>query len=139
MNDDVKRFMSYVEVLQGGCWYWTGARSRGKGNKKWYGSFHYNGKTIRAHRFSAIYIGGQRELEKGEHRDHVCRFSMCVNPEHTEIVTHEENQKRKVDARSRNAGQGPSAARPVEVRLEGGSAQHRSQDSAAEVENVPDV
>lgn len=36
--EDVKRFFRYVEKLPNGCWYWTGARSRGKGNRKWYGS-----------------------------------------------------------------------------------------------------
>lgn len=94
--DDIARFMSYVDKLPGGCWYWAGARSRGKGNKKWYGSFYCGGKVYRAHRWAAVNIGGQRELQKGEHRDHTCHFSMCVNPAHLEIVTHEENQLRKM-------------------------------------------
>lgn len=91
---DVARFMRYVERLDSGCWYWTGARSRGKGNRKWYGSFHYRGKVIRAHRF-ACDILGKKLIEKGQHRDHVCRFSMCVNPDHFEVVSHEENERRK--------------------------------------------
>ena len=97
--DDVKRFMSYVDILPNGCWYWTGARSRGSGNRKWYGSFRVGGTTVRAHRFAAEVIGGQRPLEKGEHRDHTCCFSMCVCPDHIEIVTHEENQERKMKRR----------------------------------------
>lgn len=29
-DQDIARFMSYVEKLPNGCWYWTGARSRGQ-------------------------------------------------------------------------------------------------------------
>lgn len=98
---DVERFMSYVEVLSfGGCWYWTGARSKGKGNKKWYGSFHVGGKTVRAHRFSVTAIG-RKEFSEGCHRDHICNFSMCVNPDHIEIVTREENEKRRRERKSK--------------------------------------
>jgi len=44
---DIARFFKYVEKLPNGCWFWAGARSRGKGNKKWYGSFRLNGTTYR--------------------------------------------------------------------------------------------
>lgn len=94
-NPDVKRFMSFVDILPNGCWFWAGARSRGKGNKKWYGTFWYDGKSIRAHRFSAEVIGGMRPLEPGEHRGHACDFSLSVCPAHVEIVTREENQAKK--------------------------------------------
>lgn len=92
---DIARFFGCVDKLPNGCWYWTGARSRGKGNKKWYGSFHIGGKVVRAHRFASEVLG-EKICPKGYHRDHKCRFSMCVNPNHIEVVTHEENQKRKI-------------------------------------------
>lgn len=90
-----ERFMSFVDKLPNGCWYWTGARSRGAGNKKWYGSFRDGSKVVRAHRFASEALGGQH-CPKGHHRDHKCRFSMCVNPDHIEVVSREENQKRKM-------------------------------------------
>lgn len=93
---DIDKFMSYVDILPNGCWFWTGGRSRGKGNKKWYGSFWHKGKTIRAHRFSHDEIG-KKDCPPGYHRDHKCCFSLCVNPDHIEAVTHVENQQRKVD------------------------------------------
>lgn len=94
--DDVQRFMGYVEKLWCGCWYWTGARSRGKGNVKWYGSFWLpDHGSIRAHRFSCGAIGLKGPLPVGHHRDHLCNFSMCVNPDHFEYVTHRENELRK--------------------------------------------
>lgn len=95
---DIKRFMSKVDILPNGCWLWTGGRSRGKGNSKWYGSFSLNGKTIRAHRFSSEVLN-KHKCPPGHHRDHTCDFSMCVCPDHIEVVTHEENQARKVAGR----------------------------------------
>src|SRR5687768_6193010 len=98
-QEELDRFMSYVDKLPCGCWYWTGGRSRGKGNKKWYGSFWFRGKSIRAHRFAADHIGKFEPLSKGKHRDHLCSFSMCVRPEHLEQVPSEVNQDRKVARR----------------------------------------
>jgi len=95
-QEELDRFMSYVDKLPNGCWFWTGGRSRGKGNKKWYGSFWFRGKTIRAHRFAADHIGKFEPLPKGKHRDHLCVFSMCVNPEHLEHTSSAENQERKM-------------------------------------------
>lgn len=100
---DIERFMSYVDKLPNGCWFWTGARSRGKGNKKWYGSFHYEGRTVRAHRFAHDLMAGL-ETPRGYHRDHICCFSLCVNPSHIEAVTHSENQQRKMDRKNDRSG-----------------------------------
>jgi hypothetical protein len=91
---DVDRFMSYVDVLPSGCWFWAGARSRGKGNRKWYGSFRVGGIVVRAHRFAHDVIGGKACLP-GYHRDHSCRFSLCVNPDHIDAVTHARNEELK--------------------------------------------
>jgi len=91
---DVERFMRFVEKLPNGCWYWTGARSRGNGNRKWYGSFHLGHRTVRAHRFASEVLAGDT-CPPGHHRDHTCCFSMCVNPDHIEVITKEENQRRK--------------------------------------------
>lgn len=98
-EDDVRRFMKYVEVLPSGCWYWTGARSRGKGNRKWYGSFRLGRRTVRAHRFASEVLGGQ-ECPEGHDRDHHCEFSLCVNPAHIEVVLKKVNHERKLERRS---------------------------------------
>jgi HNH endonuclease len=99
--EDVARFLSYAEKLPCGCWYWTGARSRGGGNRKWYGSFSVGGKVVRAHRFSSEVLAGD-ECPPGHHRDHICCFSMCVNPAHLEVVTRQENQRRKLARKLRD-------------------------------------
>lgn len=109
--EDIARFMSYVEKLPNGCWFWAGARSRGKGNKKWYGSFglrvqdKITGKwkwtTVRAHRFSVECIADPpRECPPEHHRDHTCVFSLCVFPEHVEIIHRDLNHARKIERRN---------------------------------------
>ena len=75
---------------RGGCWIWEGARSRGKGNKKWYGSFNAGGVVVRAHKFAFIAIRGG-ELPQGYHLDHECENSLCVNPWHLKPVTPTQN------------------------------------------------
>ena len=93
---EIKRFMSYVDILPNGCWFWMGGRSKGRGNKKPYGSFFWNKQrgSVRAHRFSCEQIKGE-ELPDNHHREHLCRFSLCVNPEHLEILHKDENQRRR--------------------------------------------
>lgn len=98
---DIARFVAKVDKLPNGCWYWTGARSRGKGNRKWYGSFRLGSRVVRAHRFAAEVLGG-KPCPSGHHRDHTCCFSMCVNPDHLEVVSKEENQRRKMARRRDN-------------------------------------
>lgn len=95
-DKDIQRFMSKVDKLPNGCWFWTAARSRGKGNSKWYGTFSINGRSVRAHRFSSE-VFNKDECPPGHHRDHTCCFSLCVAPHHIEVVSHEENQRRKVE------------------------------------------
>lgn len=97
--EEIERFMSKVDRLPSGCWYWTGARSRGAGNSKWYGSFNFRGTVIRAHRFSHDILGG-KVCPPGYHRDHTCCFSMCVCPGCIEAITPIENQRRKMERRN---------------------------------------
>lgn len=101
-ENDVTRFMSNVEILpyvhptlRTPCWLWTGAKSRGKGNRKWYGSFRVGKRVLRAHRFAHDVLGGGT-CPAGWHRDHRCGVSLCVNPAHLEAVPKEVNQLRKM-------------------------------------------
>lgn len=100
--DELARFMASVVVLPGGCWLWVGARSRGRGNRKWYGSFRRSGrdgrrgKLVRAHVYSHDVIGG-KVCPPSWHRDHSCNISLCVNPECLEAVPPDVNQARKMD------------------------------------------
>lgn len=90
------RFWSKVEKTDD-CWLWKGATTKGAGEYH-YGSFHYQGKTVRVHRFAYELLVG--DIPEGLTIDHLCRETLCVNPEHLEAVTHRENVLR---------GIGPSA------------------------------
>lgn len=98
---DIDRFMKQVDKLPSGCWFWLGARSRGGGNRKWYGTFWVNRKVgrVRAHRFACEVIGAKGPLPKGHDREHTCCFSLCVNPDCLEYVPKEVNQQRRIERR----------------------------------------
>lgn len=79
-----------------GCWVWQGAKSMHKRHISisFYGRISKNGQSYPAHRlFYEIYKG---EIPKGLEIDHLCRNTLCVNPEHLEAVTHSENMKRGI-------------------------------------------
>lgn len=72
---------------ESGCWIWTGAKTgRGYGNVSW------AGKSLRVHRAYLIEIGVS--VPKGMDVDHLCRVHDCANPDHLEVVTHQENTRR---------------------------------------------
>lgn len=80
------------------CWAWTGAKF-----PSGYGAFWFDGKTERAHVASWRMVSG--EVPEGMEIDHKCGRADCVNPEHLEPVTHQENirRSRKGNRGSKNA------------------------------------
>ena len=83
-----RRFWSKVEITDD-CWLWSGAK-----NKDGYGSIRIEGKTVSAHRVSYELRFGS--IPQGLVIDHVCRVHHCVNPDHLEPVTNEENLRRGI-------------------------------------------
>lgn len=77
----------YIPITETGCWIWLGA-TNGIG----YGKFYVVDRMMYAHRFA--YIQKYGEIPEGLELDHLCRNSYCVNPDHLEAVTHQENVKR---------------------------------------------
>ncbi len=93
------RFVAKLDTSRGpeGCWLWIGAKSRGKGNRDWYGSFAVGVVAgvryiVRAHIFAAVAAGLARP---GLTRDHICGNGLCVNPLHLEETTRSENSLRR--------------------------------------------
>lgn len=81
----LERFVAKVEV-NGDCWVWVGATD-GDGR---YGAFYDSstGKVMRAHRWAYENIAGE-QIE--EVLDHLCRRTLCVNPDHLEPVSQHQN------------------------------------------------
>jgi hypothetical protein len=73
-----------------GCWEWTGVK-----NVRGYGRVTLNSRMWQAHRvFYELYSG--EEIPNDMQIDHLCRNRPCVNPDHLEVVTAEENVARYV-------------------------------------------
>ena len=78
-----ERFIAKVEKTET-CWLWLAAK-----NPKGYGSFD----TTYAHRWSYEYY--KRPIPVGWQIDHLCKVTSCVNPDHLEAVTLDENLRRQ--------------------------------------------
>jgi hypothetical protein len=85
MHDTMKRFWDNIE-FDDFCWNWKGCLRKG------YGCFRVDGITYSAHRFS--YMCNIGEIPDGMQIDHLCKNKSCVNPDHLEIVTSQENTRR---------------------------------------------
>jgi len=84
-----ERFLKYVNKTES-CWLWTG------GTVKGYGRISINNKRCLAHRVAY-------ELWKGSIPvrlliRHMCHNPLCVNPEHLETGTHQDNTNDMIQA-----------------------------------------
>lgn len=85
-------------ILDNGHFMWTGGVSRGGGRKGdpypsvWVPELR---TAIRGHRLIFAAFHGTWEVPIGYHREHVCNRSLCLNPACMELVTQEENQRRR--------------------------------------------
>lgn len=78
----------------GGCWHWRSSKRAG------YGLFSDGPKRLSAHRTAYELLVGP--IPEGLSLDHLCRNTGCVNPDHLEPVTHQENVRRGAEARGRS-------------------------------------
>ena len=83
MPSPFERFIAKVEKTET-CWNWTAYK-----NPKGYGAF----EGTMAHRWSYEYY--KRPIPSEWQIDHLCRNTSCVNPDHLEAVTLEENLRRQ--------------------------------------------
>ena len=81
------RFWEKVDKT-GSCWLWMGYRQ-----KRGYGVFGAESRQlVLAHRWA--YEATKGNILPGFELDHLCRNTSCVNPDHLEPVSHQENVRR---------------------------------------------
>lgn len=96
------RILANVDIRSAGyetaCWIWTMADS-GTGRGGGYPRIKLNNRTCATHIVSFVnafgYVPASKQI------DHKCRNRRCVNPDHLEMVSHIENQKRRDQAAGR--------------------------------------
>lgn len=119
-----ERFLANVERRDDGCWVWTGYR-----DEDGYGRFLFGLDRRSAHRWSYEHFVGS--IPEGMHLDHLCHsrggclattdcpHRPCVNPDHLEIVTLAENNRRKIKRVKTHCPHG-HAFTPENTSLDGG-------------------
>lgn len=81
-----RRLPDYI-VDENGCWIWAKATQ-----PDGYGIANRNGKSTLAHR--VYYEATKGPIPDGLQIDHLCCIRACVNPDHLEAVTQDENRLR---------------------------------------------
>jgi hypothetical protein len=74
------------------CWNWLGPTS-GDGRGGGYGRMSLDGQTVCTHIVMWTNFHGYKPTKK--QLDHKCKNRLCCNPDHLELVTHKQNQKRR--------------------------------------------
>lgn len=79
------KFWDQVREDDRGCWIWQGRQIKGYGTASM-------GRL--AHRVAYQEMVG--DIPTGLELDHLCRTPLCVNPDHLEPVTRDENRRRHI-------------------------------------------
>lgn len=89
----LERLMRHVRKAPGdGCWLWMGARYRNG-----YGNFYLGrmeGRHVHMTAARAMWTLTKGPVPADLEIDHLCRVRACVNPDHLETVSHQENRFR---------------------------------------------
>lgn len=81
--------VDYVEDPDSGCWVWQKSR-----DQHGYGRAYVKGDRSSRLAYRVYYERLRGPVPAGLELDHLCRNPACVNPDHLEPVTHQENVRR---------------------------------------------
>ena len=88
----IQRLMARVEKRTDGCWIWQGAASSAGYGVIQLPTGKRGGKSASTHRLAYELL--KQPIPTDRELDHLCRNTLCLNPDHLEIVTRKENQRR---------------------------------------------
>ena len=91
------RFWKKAQPQPNGCWLWSAALNREGGYGVFYAPYVPHRRMVYAHRH--VYETLVGEIGEGLQIAHLCRVRRCVNPQHLEPVTLEENNHRAARVR----------------------------------------
>lgn len=86
-NKYIERFLNRIQVSENRCWLWTSTL-----NNKGYARLGMYKRLVLVHRWTYILFKGV--IPANLELDHLCRNPRCINPNHLEPVTHQENNLR---------------------------------------------
>ena len=89
----VRKILLRVVITESGCWVWTGPTSGTTGRGRGYPRMCLDGATIAVHK--TMFVCEYGPVPPKKQIDHKCKNRLCVRPEHLEMVTHRENQRRR--------------------------------------------
>lgn len=78
--------LNRIVAIEEGCWIWTGNLA-GRG----YASFGFDGSNVYVHRL--IYELCVGDIPEDMTIDHLCGVTFCVNPDHLQVLSREENTR----------------------------------------------
>jgi hypothetical protein len=81
-EDVLDRFVAKVNIAESGCWEWTGWT-----NGAAYGKFYAGKSEPKAYAHRWLYERVVGPIPEGLTIDHLCRNTMCVNPDHLDVVS----------------------------------------------------
>lgn len=98
----LEKIMSRIEKTPS-CWIW-----RGTHDKSGYGTFHHQDKTYKAHRVVYTLLVG--EIPQGKLLLHSCDNPSCVNPQHLQPGSAQDNME---DMMKKGRHRSPQERRPI--------------------------